>query len=80
MDRHNTIYYVKSEVGITGEPIFWVYAHYPNTEPDTLYMIFDFVENAEMFCKAMNAENNHVPYIEPVKRGAPANLGGDKNA
>ena len=69
MRNYNATYYVKSEVGLNGKPVFWAYAHYPTTEPDTPYMIFDFVENAEMFCKAMNAENNHMPYVEPVKRG-----------
>lgn len=69
MRNYNVTYYVKPEIGLNGKPIFWVYAHYPNTKPDTPYMIFDFVENAEMFCKVMNAENNHMSYIEPVKRG-----------
>lgn len=61
MRNYNATYYVKPEVGLNGKPIIWVYAHYPTTEPDTPYMIFDFVENAEMFCRALNAENNHVP-------------------
>lgn len=62
MRRYDATYYIKKETGLAGKTVYWVYVHYPTTEPDTPYMIFDFVENAEMFCKALNAENNYVPY------------------
>ena len=62
MRNCNANYYVREETGIDGKPIFWVYAQYLATEPDTPYMVFDFAENAEMFCRALNAENVHVPY------------------
>ena len=62
LPNYNTNYYVREETGIDGKPFFWVYAHYPTTMPDTPCMVFDFVENAKMVCRALNAENNHVPY------------------
>ena len=62
MLNHNVIYYVKKDDGVCGKLSYWVYAHYPATMPDTPCMVFDFQENAEMVCRALNAENNYVPY------------------
>lgn len=57
-----------------GNDLFYVYAHYPTTEPDVMVMPFVSKVNAELFCEALNAENecreaDVVKYrIEP-KRG-----------
>lgn len=40
-----------------GNDLFYVYAHYPTTEPDVMVMPFVSKVNAELFCEALNAEN-----------------------
>jgi len=40
-----------------GNDLFYVYAHYPTTEPDVMVMAFVSRANAELFCEALNAEN-----------------------
>lgn len=62
-------YYVKTEHNeLLENGYWWVYAHYPTTEPDTPYMVFTIKENAELFCEAMNAESEHRK-VDPVKHG-----------
>lgn len=52
-------YIVKEHSGLLndGNDLFYVYAHYPTTEPDVLLMPFVSKVNAELFCEALNAEN-----------------------
>lgn len=40
-----------------GNDLFYVYAHYPTTEPNVMVMPFVSKVNAELFCEALNAEN-----------------------
>ena len=51
-----------------GNDLFYVYAHYPNTEPDVFVMAFVNKVNAELFCEALNAENEFRT-ADVVKRG-----------
>ena len=51
-----------------GNDLFYVYAHYPTTEPDVMVMSFVSKVNAELFCEAMNAENE-CREADPVKHG-----------
>lgn len=51
-----------------GNDLFYVYAHYPTTEPDVMVMSFVSKVNAELFCEALNAENE-CREADPVKHG-----------
>lgn len=51
-----------------GNDLFYVYAHYPTTEPDVMVMPFVSKVNAELFCEAMNAENERRE-ADTVKHG-----------
>ena len=51
-----------------GNDLFYVYAHYPTTEPDVMVMTFTNKVNAEMFCEALNAENERRT-ADTVKHG-----------
>ena len=58
--EHNTI--------INDGNNFYVYAHYPTTVPDVMIMPFVSKVNAELFCEALNAENEHRE-VDLVKHG-----------
>ena len=49
-----------------GNDLFYVYAHYPTTEPDVMVMPFVSEVNAELFCEALNAENE-CREVDPVE-------------
>lgn len=51
-----------------GNDLFYVYAHYPTTEPDVMVMAFTNKVNAELFCEALNAENERIE-ADPAKHG-----------
>lgn len=51
-----------------GNDLFYVYAHYPTTEPDVMVMPFVSKVNAELFCEALNAENERRE-ADTVKHG-----------
>lgn len=51
-----------------GNDLFYVYAHYPTTEPDVMVMAFISRANAELFCEALNAENE-LREVDLVKHG-----------
>ncbi len=62
------IYYVHTERNKMIGDKHWVFAHYPTTQPDTPYMIFNHEENAELFCRVLNAENADVPFSVAFKQ------------
>ena len=49
--------YVIKETKTGFDNSYLVYCHYPTTEPDVYVMTFYNMENAELFCKALNNEN-----------------------
>ena len=53
--------YIIEEIEVYGKTAYKVMCHYPYTEPDTHVMTFHYRENAELFCKALNAENEDRP-------------------
>lgn len=55
-------YYVKQDYDSTIGNSYWVYIHYPTTEPDTPYMVFRIKKNADLVCAVLNADKQGVVY------------------
>lgn len=62
--NYNFTYYVKANKSPLLGNRYFVYCHYPHTPPDTIVKVFTFEENAEMFCKVLNAESQGVRWTE----------------
>lgn len=62
--------YIIKEVTVYNDTSYHVMCHYPTTEPDVHVMGFKFRENAELFCEALNAENEfRATNIRSIKGG-----------